>query len=126
MASQRGEVLNHVITGIALGTIGAHRCCKRVAGGWLQCTVSGEHVDGISRFDFVTGQIDCTFAVGGFSKIYSGAAILDAARLQTDANGKAITYAAGSGIFCVGQADQAVAATDTIFVGQHYPAGFVA
>jgi len=121
--SAKGTLLGRRLTGTATGAILAHRCCKRVAGGWAQCSTQGEKVHGISQADYASGNPDCVFDVGGFPKVYAGAAIADAAELMTDANGKAITYVAGTGVFCIGQADEAASGADVQITMQHFPRG---
>lgn len=123
--SQKGQLLGRGLTGTATAAISARRCCKRVAGGWAQCSTQGEKVDGISRADYNSGDTNASFEQAGYSTVYAGAAIAEAAEVMTDANGKVITYVAGTGVYRCGKADQAASGADALIVIQHYATSVV-
>jgi hypothetical protein len=108
-----GETKLDTVTGQCAADIGGALLCKRVAAGWQVVSAAGGQVDGISAYDGSNGDA-LAFYQSGIHPVICGAAVAQGDPLMSDAAGHAITFAAGSGHFHCGIAENATTASGQI------------
>jgi hypothetical protein len=97
-----------LIDGVANGTISKGQLLKYASGGWVACSVAGEHADGIAFSDSSAG-LAVSVQVGGLVKVLAGNAnIADGASITTTSGGLGVT--AVSGDYIRGKAHGAILA----------------
>lgn len=123
MATQETTVHTRV-TRVAGADLAAHRAVQTESGVLTVAYGSANSpIEGVTQHAYTDGQAVSLVQSGDFIELEAGGAVAVGAMVATDTSGRGVTAAPGPGIFGIGVAQTAAAASGDVFRLKLFPMG---